>query len=127
MLSGQLRFENSPEVSHTAGISGRGRGRALELAEALAGRLSTEGTLAALKLGRVARAIVATATLLEPAVTLCPVAKVSGRVPLLGLSAVALAIDTSREGREGGQKDVHVLDHRGRLLYRTKVELIQTM
>ena len=114
MLSGQLRFENSPEVSQTAGISGRGRGRALELAEALAGRLSTEGALAARKLSVEARAIVTTALLLEPAVTVRPVAKVSGRVPLRGLAAVAHALDTSREDGQKCQKGVYgcVLEHR---------------
>ena len=58
MLSGQLRFENSPEVSQTAGISGRGRGRALELAEARAGHLPSVGALAARDMSVVDGAVV---------------------------------------------------------------------
>ena len=59
MLSGQLRFENSPEVSQTSSrISGRGRGRALELAEARAGHLPSVGTLAARDMSVVVGAVV---------------------------------------------------------------------
>ena len=58
MLSGRLRFENSPEVSQTAGISGRGRGRALELAEARAGHLPSVGALAARDMSVVDGAVV---------------------------------------------------------------------
>jgi len=97
-----------PEVNQTAGNSRRGRGRAREIAEALAGHLPSVSPLAARKLGRVAR-FVRGALALELAVAVRPVA---GRVPLHGLGSVATGADTSREER--GQKDVYgcVLAHR---------------
>jgi len=102
-----------PEAGESARKRGGCGGRGRETAHTLAGHLPAEETLAARKLVGVARAELPVALALELAETVRPVARVSGRVPLLGLGAVAPGLGVGAV--DAREKECNLIDlHCGR-------------